>query len=158
MWFRGFPQLVLLWCLLLLWLHLQQEATAEPATLTRRFWSKILSPVIQHNNVPSCSPIASCCDLVEAPNVKPGQILDSNLQGRARMLQEAPFGNQREVWFLKLVLNWFHSMVEYCFPGKNDRQPQSQPSEDIKKLFLQEQSLPLIPCLSLNLGSYFHLT
>lgn len=120
LWFRGFSQLVLLWCLLLLWLHLQQEPTAESATLTR-FWSKILSPVIRHNNFPSCSSIASCCDLVEAPNVKPGQILDSSLQGRARMLQEAPFGSQQEVWFLKSVLNWFHSMVDYCFPGKKDR-------------------------------------
>lgn len=65
--------------LLPLRLHLQWEAAAEPATLTRRFWSKILSTALWHNNIPSCSPITSCCDLVEAPNVKPGQVLDGRL-------------------------------------------------------------------------------
>lgn len=67
----------------------------------------------------------SCCDLVEALNVKPGQVLDRDLQDRARMLREAPFGGQQEVQFLKSVLNWSHSMVEYCFAGKKDVQRQS---------------------------------
>lgn len=84
-------------------IQLQQEEAAEPSV--RSFWSKILSTVFYYNNVPSCSHITSCCDLVDAPNVKPGQILDRDLQGRARMLQEAPFGGQQEVRFLESVLN-----------------------------------------------------
>lgn len=41
---QGFPLVVLPWCLLPL--QLQQEVAAEPATLTRGFWSKIFNCLI----------------------------------------------------------------------------------------------------------------